>query len=293
MTVAYDVLAVYVALVMWAVLLFAGTRTRDYRPFLGFGVLLAFVLNVRYFVDGPPDAIAFFVGIYDVFDNVGLGRDEGAAALATCTDNACTVWGDRYVQHPSWGVAFHERFLDGPRSRTNLLYGHIAFNTVAFVLMHYQLWRPGVGAARRRHRLLGRVTFGSLTLGTVGAVWLTTEHGSVGEYGGNWSMVGFWSMSAFVYGTAVMGVRTARSGDVAGHRTWMIRHLGSMWGSFWLFRVMLVVTGPLLRSWETASILFSVWFSAPLGILIAEAIRRRSARSGASRTVTAPSPQPV
>ena len=42
---------------------------------------------------------------------------------------------------------------------------------------------------------------------------------------------------------------------------------------------MLVVTGPLLRNWESASILFSVWFSAPLGILIAEAIRRRPKRA--------------
>jgi hypothetical protein len=47
-----------------------------------------------------------------------------------------------------------------------------------------------------------------------------------------------------------------------------------MWGSFWLFRVMLVVTGPLFREVETASILWSIWASAPLGILIAERFRR-------------------
>jgi hypothetical protein len=188
------------------------------------------------------------------------------------------VWGDRYTNHPSWGVAFYDRFDNAPGLRTNLLYGHIAFNTVAFVLMHVQLRRPGTGTNRERHRLLGRLTFGSLTLGTIGAVWLSTEHGSVTEYGGNWAMVGFWSMSAFVYGTAIMGVRTARAGDVAAHRMWMIRSLGSMWGSFWLFRVMLVVTGPLLRNWESLSILLSVWLSAPLGIVIAEVVRKRPLR---------------
>ena len=49
----------------------------------------------------------------------------------------------------------------------------------------------------------------------------------------------------------------------------MFRYAGSMWGSFWLFRVMLFVLGPLLRDYNTASILICIWFSAPLGILIA------------------------
>ncbi len=92
------------------------------RAFLGWGIVILLFLNVRYFIEGPPAAIAFFIGIYDVFDNLGLGRQEGAPALAQCVDNACTVWGDRFVNHPSWGVAFHDRFLNGPQFRTNLLY---------------------------------------------------------------------------------------------------------------------------------------------------------------------------
>jgi len=286
MTVAYDVIAVYVALVVWVVLLAIGLRRRDMKPFLGFGVAIALALNVRYFIEGQPAAIAFFIGIYDVFDNLGLGRTQGAPALATCVENACTVWGDRFVYHPSWGVAFHERFLDGPQLRMNLLYGHIFFNSVAFALLHVQLLRPGTGVHRRGHRSIGRVAFGSVTLGTVFAVWLASEHGSVSEYGGLLSQLGFYSMSAFVFGTAVMGVRTVRRGDLASHRIWMIRYAGSMWGAFWLFRVMLVVTGPLLRNWETASLLISIWFSAPLGIVIAEIARRR----GAGRV---PAPAPV
>ena len=147
-----------------------------------------------------------------MFDNLGLGREEGAPALAQCVDNACTVWGDRFVNHPSWGVAFHDRFLNGPQRRTNLLYGHIFFNSIAFVLMHYQLLRPGTGRNRRRHMIVGRVSFVALTLGVFFAVWLASEHGSVGPYGGNWAMVGFYSMSAFVYGTAIAGIVTARRG---------------------------------------------------------------------------------
>ena len=64
--------------------------------------------------------------------------------------------------------------------------------------MHYQLYRPGTGANRARHRLLGRISFGAVSIGTFFAVWLSTEHGDVSEYGGNLAMLGFWSMSAFV-----------------------------------------------------------------------------------------------
>ena len=88
-----------------------------------------------------------------------------------------------------------------------------------------------------------------------------------------------------------MGVVTARRGDLASHRTWMIRFAGSMWGAFWLFRVMLVVTGPLLRNHESASILISIWFSAPLGIAIAEAFRRRG--SLRNRVTSTPGRVPV
>ncbi len=277
MPLAYDVLVFYGLIAVWIALLVIGIRRRRFQPFLLFGVALLLALNVRYFIEGPPAAIAFFVGIYDVFDNIGLGADEGAPALAACVDNACSVWGDRYQQHPAWGVAFHERFLNGPQLRTNLLYTHIAFNSLAFVAMHYQLLRPGTGANRARHRLIGRVSFASLTVGTVAAVWLASEHGSVGEYGGSLSTWGFYSMSAFVYTTAVLGVLSARRGDLASHRRWMIRWAGSMWGSFWLFRVMLVLTGPLFRNVENLSIQLSIWLSAPLGILVAEVIRKRLA----------------
>lgn len=268
------VLAVYGALVVWSVLLIRDLRRRSFGPTLGFGIALLLVLNVRYLIDGAPASIAFFIGIYDVLDNLGVAASEGAAALAPCPDNACTVWGDRYLNHPSWGVAFYDRFLNGPELRTNLLYGHIAFNSIVFVLMHIQLLRPGTGRNRGWHQAIGRTSFALLTVGTICAVWLASEHGPVSEYGGNLSMVGFWFMSLCVYGCAVMGVVAIRKGDAATHRIWMFRFAGSMWGAFWLFRVMLFVLGPLLRNWEAAALLICIWFSAPLGILIAEVLRR-------------------
>ena len=42
------------------------------------------------------------------------------------------------------------------------------------------------------------------------------------------------------------------------------------------------VLGPLLRNHDTASLLICIWFSAPLGIVLAEIIRTRGARASAS-----------
>lgn len=274
------VLSVYVALVVWAVLLLQGMRGGSYRPFLLFGIALMLFLNIGYFVNGVPASIASFIGIYDVLINIGLARDTDAAAIATCKDNACTVWGERFVNHPAWGAAFYDRFANGPAFRSTLLYGHIGFNSIAFVLMHVQLFWPGYGDNQERHRLVGRITFAALTLSVICATWLASQHGSVGAYGGTLAQFGFYSMAALVYGCAIMGIVKARAGDTAAHRVWMFRFIGSMWGSFWLFRVMLFVIDPLLRNYEALAILICIWGSAPLGIVIGDLIRRRLDRPG-------------
>lgn len=278
-----DILAVYAAIVIWLGLAVRDYRKQSYTPSLVWGIGLLLFLNLRYLVDGAADGIAFFVALYDVFDHLGLAPGEAAPALATCPGNACSVWGDFYLNHSSWGVAFHDRFLNGPALRSNLLYTHLVFNSIVFVLMHYQIARPGTGTNQAFHRLLGRFSFGCLTVGTICAVWLASEHGPVGAYGGDWSKYGFWFMSFCVYACAVMGVVTVRKGDRAAHRIWMIRFAGSMWGAFWIFRLLLIVTGPLLRQWESASILISIWFAAPLGILAAELLRKRWERRAPGR----------
>jgi len=286
-TLPVDVLLTYAAAILWLGLLGRDVIRGRYTPTLIFGVVFAIFLNLRYLVEGAPNAIAFFVSLYDLFDNLGLSAGQSAPALSSCPDNQCSLWGARFTQHSSWGVAFHDRFLNGPALRSNLLYLHLAFNTVTFVLMHVQLAWPARAGDRGRHRLLGRLLFLSLTLGTICAVWLASELGPVTEYGGPWSKYGFWFMSLCVYGCAVMGVLTIRKGNRALHRVWMIRFAGSMWGAFWLFRLMLIVTGPLLRQWESASLLLSIWLSAPLGIAIAEGMRRRfSARPDRERGET-------
>ena len=289
MALPIGVMTVYAALAAWAGLLVYGLRRQSFRPFVYFGIALMLFLNAGYFVMGVPASIANFIGIYDVLINVGLASAGDAAAVSTCADNACTVWGERYVNHPAWGAAFYDRFANGPAFRSTLLYGHILFNSLAFVLLHVQLLRPGFGEHRASHRLLGRITFAFLTLSLICSVWLASQHGSVTEYGGSLAQYGFYSMAAFVYATAIMGVLAIRKGDAEAHRVWMFRFAGSMWGSFWLFRVMLFVIDPLLRGYEAAAILICIWGSAPLGILLGEAVRRRLDRpSGQGAAATAP-----
>jgi len=274
-------MTVYAALAVWGVLLARGLKQRSFRAFLLFGVGLMLFLNIGYVVNGVPHAIASFIGIYDVLMNIGLGTAPEAAAVATCPENSCTTWGDRFVNHPAWGTAFYDRFTNGPALRSNLLIGHIVLNSVVFVLMHVQLFRPGYGPAKSTHRLLGRVSFICLTLSLICAVWLASEHGAVPEYGGVLAQYGFYSMAAFVYGCAIMMIVAIRSGDVSKHRVWAIRFIGSMWGAFWLFRVVLFVVDPLLRNTEALAILIVIWGAAPGGIVIAELARRKWDRPAA------------
>ena len=276
----------FIGLAVWLAISVRAVRRNEYGAFFAWGLGLLLFLNLRYFIEGASSGIAFFIGIYDVLDNVGLVAGEVPGGMATCPDNACTVWGETYQTHTTWAVAFHERFLNGPQFRRNLLYSHIGFNTLAFLLMHVQLIRTGVGRHRAFHRIVGRVGFAAVTLSVFSACWLASQHGAVPEYGSVLSTYGFYFMSACVYVPVVLSVVTIRRGDLGGHRKWVIRYAGAMWGSFWLFRVMLFVRDPLFRDYNTVAIQLCIWLSAPLGIVIAEAFRRRA--EAPSATVSEP-----
>jgi len=112
----------------------------------------------------PYDVIAFFgalviwTGLLHALKAASFGRFLGFGVAMVAVMNLRYSWGDRYDTHPSWGVAFYDRFTTGPASRTNLLFAHIGANTIAFLIMQYQLLRPGNGSNAARHRLLGRAS---------------------------------------------------------------------------------------------------------------------------------------
>lgn len=277
------VLVMYGAIGVWLALLALSFKRRSFFAFFALGTVLMLALNVRYAIEGAGKSIAFFVGLYDVLHNLGVSDYGSSHALVACPpDNQCTVWGPTYQHHASWGVAFHQRFTDGNQKRIHLLNAHILFNSLAFVMMMVQLYIPGSGKHPRLHRWLGYVSLLLLAVGVSSACMLAAEHGSVVHYGGRLAMFGFWFMALCVCACVVMGMVAARRKDFAGHRRWMIRYAGALWGSFWLFRVLEFILGPLLRSHDAASILVCIWASAPLGIGIAELMRRgRRARPAA------------
>ena len=69
-----SVLGFYAALVLWGVLIVRGlSRPREeWSLVAAIGLALLLFLNVRYLIEGAPAGIAFFVSLYDVFDNMGL-----------------------------------------------------------------------------------------------------------------------------------------------------------------------------------------------------------------------------
>ena len=84
-----------------------------YHTFVQYIVGLTIVLNSRYFIDGPPQAIAFFVGIYDVFHNLAASSNSSTpVALVPCLpdDPTCSILSSSYDKHPNWAVTFHHRF---------------------------------------------------------------------------------------------------------------------------------------------------------------------------------------
>ena len=292
-------IAFFVSLVGAAILLGLTVWDRKYTlPFTQYMVALTILLNLRYFTaGGPPKGIAFFVGIYDILHNYASNDVNATVAMVPFMedDQDCSILSLYYTHHASWSVIFHHRFQFAPYWRTQALLVHVAGNTIAFCLMTLQLYFPGRivptgtetttnhqhALQNQRHRILGRVANLCLVVGIIGAVLLALEHGDIGHYGGKWSTFGFLFMAMCVLGPLGMGMtailKTPR--NISQHAQWMFRATGSFWGTFWVFRAMELLLGPLLTHFEALSIQLCIWCSSPIGLIIAEAILRK--RGGA------------
>ncbi len=288
------IVVAYAALAVWFGTLVSGVRSkgggRGFGPFLLLGTTILFVLNVRYLTEGIPASIRFFNGIYDVTINLGGGNKNGSLPVnvAPCDNgNDCTVWGeDYYSAHSAWAVAFYRRFQPGmPSFRSTLLYIHIVCNTVAFLLMQVQLKYPGGTKGGQWHTVLGRISFISVTIGTITACMLASEHGDVPEYGRSWSSAAFYIMSVTVWPPAALAVLAIRRGDRVGHRSWMFRCVGAMWGAYWGSRALLLVLDPLLKNFALgSSLVTSMGLAGPLGFVGGELALRRADRLQKTKT---------
>ena len=93
-----SVLGFYGALALWLVFVVQSLVNPAWRRWAAaFGLGLLLFLNGRYVLEGIPSGIAFFVSLYDAFDNLGLSVGQAPAAMATCAGNACSLWGETYL----------------------------------------------------------------------------------------------------------------------------------------------------------------------------------------------------
>jgi len=238
---------------------------------------LVAVVNCRYGIKDTGETIAFFNSIYDPFYNIGAtGNMTNYPGLARCfnDNNNCSLL--KFEYHAAWAATFHRRFTSAPEAAFNCarLYSHVWMNTTAFIICLIQFHEPTRRQYLWLHRKLGWAAISLVTGGTLSALWLGSEHGNEELYGGKYGVAGWFSMGATLFSTLIAGVLAVRRGDIAGHKKWMTRFYGSMWGAFLVFRIVFLLGG-FFRWHKILMVQIAVWGSAPLGVAIAEWVRVR------------------
>ncbi|NVO25672.1 DUF2306 domain-containing protein [Donghicola mangrovi] len=274
----------YAALAAWIPLLYWSAKKKKWALFFMYGGVFAIILNMRYVVEGMEGGIMFFTGIFDVVAHLGIGKGETPAILTTCAGNDCTVL-TSYETHPSWAVAFYDRFAQGPSTRVALLYGHIIFNTIALVSATIQIFRPG--GQYKAHKLLGRISFVSVVISLTCAGILTAELSDVVAYGHWWTTFGLYFLALTTIVPATLGIVFVVKGDLEKHRIWMWRYTGAIWGAYWIFRAEMLLVDLLVKDAEGLTLAVPSWTSGLIGIALAEIIRRRVDQSTHSSPITA------
>jgi len=274
MSVEANILITYAILIITVVLLLS--KRYKYQGLLSLTFVMG-TLNFRYGITKIDEAISFFVAIYDPFYNLGVEDGSLISGLAQCDggSNNCTALPTRFIYHAAWGVPFFSRFTVGAQgANCAKLYAHIWCNSVALVLCLIQFHEPTRKQYPQFHKLLGFIITTLVCTGTWNALLLGSEHGDVDAYGGIKIVYGWYFMSFNVIICLFRGVYAiAIQKDLKVHKIWMIRFYGSMWGSFFIFRLIFFILGPLLRSYGALSILIATYGSAPIGIAISEYVR--------------------
>jgi len=241
-------------------------------------LFLALAINFRYGVAPIEENIRFFIAIYDPLDNL-FRKSDSQTQLLTCPDNNCTLLDYKY--HAPWTITYYERFVGEGQVkmfRRARLYIHTVLQSIAWALPLLQF-----SAGLRKnypalHRWLGRLIAISVFVSIGSAVSLASEHGGHANYGGDLAKYGFFFMGFICVSTLLVGLVQMRFyKDVRRHREWMIRWWGTMWGSFLIFRIIELLTGPFIDyTTPIFSIQCSIWLSPLLGLLCAELYLRAS-----------------
>ncbi|MEC7763756.1 MAG: DUF2306 domain-containing protein [Pseudomonadota bacterium] len=275
------ILLFYLALAFWIPLFFWSQRKRTWLPFFIYGMIFTIILNGRYVVEGMEGGITFFTGIFDVIAHIGVPEGEQVTALTSCEGNACSVL-QQYDTHPSWAVAFYDRFMQGSNFRSALLYGHIIFNTIALVTGTVQIFRPG--GKYTGHKMVGRISVVSVVISLTCAGILTSELTDVTAYGHWWTTLGLYFLALNALIPAGIGVAKIMRKDYEGHRIWMWRYVGAIWGAYWIFRAEMMLVDLFIKDAEGFTLAIPSWTGGLIGIALAEYIRRRVDRRASLKT---------
>ena len=288
MILPWEVAAHYLFNVIWLGFVAFGLATNRWRAWIYLSLIFMAVMNVRFYSPGLHYAFSHTTAISDVLLNFFYEDVSGLSGVTTCSDNECSMLDDNHSHHTSWAVAFYNRFVHGSLATQLMLYAHIAGNSIALLLVTYQLANPALDSRNnhlegtaipqtrnQRHRLVGKLAFFSMCIGVLFGALLAGQHGGIEAYAGWWSTFGLWEMSACVFVTGVAGVNAVRRGDLIKHRIWMWRHAGSLWGSYFAFRLIILVADPVFIEHSGVAWNLAAWLGAPVGILLADRVRAR------------------
>lgn len=239
---------------------------------LSFFLCLFLTFNLRYLVD-LSGSIKIFTAIYDPLTNIFVQNPEENFTVSRCENNKCSF--SNYEYHNNWAVTFYDRFTKfGSENNQILLKVHVLFNSLSWFLMMFQVSSYIRNKSITGHKLIGYIAILFQFIGTYSAIILSSDHDKEANYGGIYSRIGFLQMGLTCMILTAIGGYYIQTGNVEKHKIWMNRAYGAMWGSFFIFRLIEFIAGPLAAYLNSEyfkyPVLINIWFSAIIGVLIAE-----------------------
>ncbi len=142
------------------------------------------------------------------------------------------------------------------------------YQSTAFLLMLLQV--SSVPAPYHSH--IGYLSLLALTLGLASGCFLAEYHQSIASFGGIYATYGFWAMALECYVPAIVAIEKRQSGDVRGHKQWIMRYVGAMFGAFGIFRLLLVAMASLMPQFNATSYVVALYVSSPIGFVLGDLV---------------------
>jgi uncharacterized membrane protein len=117
------------------------------------------------------------------------------------------------------GIGVHPDMRTAFEAHPIAIYTHIFGSLLALLIGPFQFLEIWRGQHWDRHRILGRLYLASVAVGGVSGFLASTF-----AFGGIVGRLGFALLAVLWLTTGSLGLRSARRGDIAAHRRWMVRN---------------------------------------------------------------------